>query len=411
MPMKHKREPFWIRPIDFVPALSGLIGKIALVTSFAVVWAQQLNITAPDFVFENVRLEIIIGSMVTLIAALLLPDTAPSGSLAPLIVLVPAMAGFGAHPFILSILTGILGILSIRTGIFNKLVSLSGPVNKADITLTFGISGIFMSLKNLKAFFGGINIPYLLMLSLLGLLYIGLVSLKRSWLMIPVTAVTALLFPLLFGMGPDVAADVSIPDLNPSYWWNTMWGIGFGLRLSTIIKTLPFAVFIVVLWAVDTVSIQAMIEANREAGEDKEEFRLSRSFIITSIRNILGGLFGGAQTSALWRSYLIPLFMVRRPMRASSVLLGILGVLAGVTAIPVKVLSFPPLIWFVLLFGIFLPFFLVGFKNTIKTGSLTSVGLVLCLTLAGLFISPIITWLGAVLSDKFIPVKCTTTKP
>ena len=29
---------------DFIPALSGIIGKIALVSSFALVWAQELLI-------------------------------------------------------------------------------------------------------------------------------------------------------------------------------------------------------------------------------------------------------------------------------------------------------------------------------------------------------------------------------
>ncbi len=400
--MKHKTNPVQIRPIDFVPALSGLIGKTALVTSFAVVWAKQLNITTPDFVFENVRIELLIGSIITLIVALLYKDTAPSGSLAPFIVLVPAMAGFGVHPFPLSVLIGLFGYLSIRTGLFHKLVSLSGPVTKTGITLTIGISGVMMSLKNLRDYFGGITSPLVLMTGLLLLLFLVLLRYKKNWLIIPVSAAIALLLPPLFGMRLELSAVYSLPSLNPSYWWNTMWGIGYGMDYNTLARTVPFALFAIVLWAVDTVSIQTMIEANSKPGDQREDIHLNRSFIVSSIRNLLGGIFGGAQTSALWRSYLIPLFMIKRPMRASSILMGALGITAGLLAVPVKILSYPPLIWFVLLFGIFLPFVLVGVRNALKSDKVLIILLILCLTLAGVIISPIVTWICAVLCDKLL---------
>lgn len=51
------------------------------------------------------------------------------------------------------------------------------------------------------------------------------------------------------------------------------------------------------------------------------------------------------------------------PIRSSSILLGILGIIAGITGVPIKILSFPPLIWTVLLFGIFIPFVSLGIKN------------------------------------------------
>jgi hypothetical protein len=58
--------PKSIKMIDFIPTLSGLIGKVALVSSFAFVWAEELAILSPYFIFENVRIEIIIGSLITL---------------------------------------------------------------------------------------------------------------------------------------------------------------------------------------------------------------------------------------------------------------------------------------------------------------------------------------------------------
>jgi hypothetical protein len=190
-----------------------------------------------------------------------------------------------------------------------------------------------------------------------------------------------------------------LPSFNPSYWWNEMWGIGFGLEFMTFLKTIPFAFFVLFLWAIDTISITTMLDSNYQHDEKKEEINLERSFIITSFRNILGGIFGGAQTSALWRSFLIPLFMMKRPLRPASILLGILGIAAGFTAYPIMVLSFPPLIWSVLLFGIFLPFVVVGFRNFRSTKKWMDKTVILVATVFGILISPMLTWVGAILFE------------
>ena len=389
-----------IKIIDFIPAISGLIGKIALVSSFALVWAQELSITSPHFVFENVRIEIIIGSIITLVMALILPNTAPAGTLAPLIVLIPTMVRFGVHPFILSILVGIIGMISIKTKLFEKLISLSGYISKTSLTLTFGISGVLLSVKKLISFFGEKSIPLFLLIFLLALAYLLLLKYKKNWLVIPVAAIVSVLIPLLFGVNIDISAPTSFPNFSPFYWWNDMWGIGFGIDLLTIIRTLPFALFVVLLWAIDTISINAMLHANFQANETREEINLDNSFMIASARNMIGGLCGGAQTSSLWRSFLIPLFMMKRPIRSASILLGILGILAGITAIPVKILSFPPLIWTVLLFGIFIPFVGLGIKNIKNAETIAQKGIILLFSATGVLISPILTWVGAVCFEK-----------
>ncbi|MDF2942111.1 MAG: hypothetical protein K0S01_969 [Herbinix sp.] len=391
-----------IRPIDFVPAFSGLIGKTALVTSFAVVWATELNIINPNFVFENVRIEMIIGSIITLLAALLMKDTAPSGTLAPLIVMVPTMVNYGVHPFILSLLVGIVGIISIKTNLFQKLIALSGAISKTSLTLTIGIAGILLSIKSLVAFFGNKHTPLFLIMIALVAVYLLLLKWNKLWLIIPVAAVISLLISTAFDISIGNVTTISLPSFNPSYWWNEMWGIGFGFELQTILKTLPFAFFVLLLWAVDTVSITSMLDATYQEQDKREEINLNRSFTITSLRNMIGGLLGGAQTSALWRSFLIPLFIVKRPLRPASIILGFLGIIAGFTAIPIKVLSFPPLIWSVLLFGIFLPFVMVGLKNLGSLEKLTQKIIIIMFSLLGVLISPIVTWLGAVLYEKLI---------
>jgi hypothetical protein len=396
---KRRFKPIHFKLIDFVPALSGLIGKTALVTSFAVVWATQFNITNPSFVFENVRIEMIIGSIITLVTALLLPNTAPSGTLAPLIVLVPAMAAFGVHPFLLSILVGIIGILGIKTKLFHKLVTLSGLVSKTSLTLTIGISGVLLSIKNLLSFFGERLLPLFIIIVSLSVVYFLLGRLNKLWLIVPVAAGISFIVSIAAGINLGKMDAFILPYFNPSYWWKEMWGIGFGFEFLTILKTIPFAFFVLLLWAIDTISITAMLEANYLPHEKKEEINLEHSFIITSLRNILGGVFGGAQTSALWRSFLIPLFMMKRPLRPASILLGIFGIAAGFTAYPIIVLSFPPLIWSVLLFGIFLPFVVVGYRNLRSTKKWMDKIVILIAAVFGILISPMITWVGAMLFE------------
>jgi hypothetical protein len=397
---KNRRNPNSFQLIDFVPALSGLIGKTALVTSFAVVWSNELNIKTPDFVFENVRIEMIIGSIITLIAALLLSDTAPSGTLAPLIVIVPTMARFGVHPFILSLLVGIIGIISIKTGLFHKLVGLSGSISKTSLSLTIGISGVLLSLNSLNTFFGDKRTPLFLIVVALTGTYFLLRKWNKIWLIIPVAAVVSILISTAFHVNLDDKFNLSLPSFHPSYWWNEMWGIGFGFDFLTVMKTLPFAFFVLLLWAVDTVSITAMLDATYEEHEKKEQIKLNRSFTIASLRNMIGGLFGGAQTSALWRSFLIPLFMVERPMRIASILMGILGIIAGFTAIPIKILSFPPLIWSVLLFGIFVPFIFVGVQTLWTTQKKTNKAAIILSATAGILFNPIFAWAIAILYEK-----------
>jgi hypothetical protein len=312
------------------------------------------------------------------------------------------MVNNGVHPFILSLMVGIIGIISIKTKLFKKLIALSGAISKISLILTIGIAGVLLSIKSLIAFFGNNYTPLLLIMITLMATYFLLRKWNKIWLIIPVAAMISISISTLFHIPIGNVTIISLPSFNPSYWWNEMWGIGFGVEIITILKTLPYALFVLLLWAVDTVSITTMLDSTYQQHEKREEINLNRSFTITSIRNIIGGLFGGAQTSALWRSFLIPLFMVKRPIRPASILMGLLGIIAGFTALPIKVLSFPPLIWSVLLFGIFLPFVIVGLKNLGNIDKNIHKIIILIFTISGVLISPLVTWVGAVLYEKLI---------
>ena len=384
---------------DFIPALSGLIGKIALVSSFALVWAQELLITNPNFVLENVRIELLIGSIITLIAAILYPNAAPVGTLAPLVVLVPVMVAFGVHPLILGVTVGSIGLLVVRTGIFKRLVDLAGFTSKTSIALTFGISGVWMSASKLYFFFDQKEQIFWVLVIVLILIYMILGYYKKNWLVIPVASIVAFIIPRLFGAGYEMTPVTTNLNLNPFYWWNDMWGIGFGLNVVTVLKTIPFALFVILLWTIDTVSIQAIRDASYGVGEEKEHMDINQSFLIVSIRNIIGAFFGGAQTGSLWRSFLIPLYMVKRPMRISAILLGIVGIIASLTVVPIQIMLFTPLVWSVLLFGIFMPLVVMAISNIIKEKKTRTKILILLFSAMGIVINPILTWISSVIYE------------
>jgi uncharacterized membrane protein (DUF485 family) len=386
--------------LDLVPTLGGLIGKIALVSSFALVWAKELGISTPDFVFENVRMEIFIGSMITLIAALAFRNVSPAGTLAPLIVLIPSMADFGVHPLILSIMVGLLGIISVKTKVFERLISASSDISKTSLTLVFGVTGVVLASQKLLHFFGNRYVPLLLLIITLSVSYVLLLIHQKSWLIIPLAAAVSLAFSWIFDIGLDASSQIKPMHFSPFYWWEEMWGIGFGLDIMTILRTLPFAIFVILLWTVDTLSIQAVISSGYKENDVREEINIRNSFMVISIRNMIGGFIGGAQTSSLWRSFLIPLYIMKRPLRNASILLGILGVIAGIAAIPIRILSFPPLVWSVLLFGIFIPFIITGIKNLKSTNTIITKLIIVIFAVLGIVFTPIITWLGAIMYEK-----------
>ena len=399
---KNKIKNLDISYKDFIPALSGLIGKIALVSSFTLVWAQELFITHPNFVLENVRIEILIGSIITLVATILYPTAAPAGTLAPLVILIPVMSAFGVHPLILGISVSVVGLVFLKSGLFMKLIDLSGSICKTSITLAFGITGIWMSVQKLYSFFREEKFVFWMMIIFLIIVYLVLLYLKRNWLVIPAVSVVAFMIPKLFGRGYELTSVNLTFHLNPSYWWNDMWGIGFGFHVGTILKTIPFAIFVVILWAIDTLSIQTIREAAYKKEEQKEELNIVQSFSIIAIRNLIGSFFGGAQTASLWRSFLIPLYMVKRPMRKCSVLLGIFGIIASLTVIPIQMMSYTPLVWSVLLFGIFMPFVVISVTNINTEKVVTKKIMILFFAIIGITISPILTWIASICYEKTV---------
>ena len=401
LPFKDYR----IRLEDTVPALSGAIGKVALVAAFAMAWAAGLGITDPAFVAENVRLEIVLGGLLTLIfCAFLNPYAGPPGTLATLIPVVPVMVLSGVHPLPLGILIGVIGLVIAAFRYFSKLVKINGEGTKGGIILLFGFLGISSSIEKLKVWADNTHAPHVFMLLLIiGLaLYILLGRLGAKWLVIPLCAAVAIGVSALFGLLPSLETVPGLPIISPDVWWNQKWGIGYGLSPQNFIKAIPYALLAIVMWPIDALAITTIQETSYPPEAKKAVIELNATYTIVSLRNIAGTVLGGSQIAAVWRSFMIPLGIVKRPVGGSALVLGVLAIGFGLLGFPIDVAIFAPLLWLVLIFGIYIPLIEVGIT---KIKSLASAQIAAVCIVGGIAINPVIGWIFAVFTENFGIIK------
>ena len=392
---------YTFRGEDIIPALSGAIGKVSLVAAFAVAWSVGYNIKDPSFVTENVRLEIVLAGILTILfCAILKPNIGPPGTLAPLIPIIPLMIASGVHPLPLGILIGLIGLVISVFRYFSKLVDITGPGTKGGIILLFGFQGIRSSLENLKGWTDVNKSPELFVLLLAsGLVsYVLLNRFNAKWAIIPVCSIVALAISSLFGIYPELNTGIGFPIIDPDVWWNEKWGLGWGLNAENFIKALPFALLAVMMWPIDALPVKAIQDDNYPKEAQKAKFCMNSTYIVVSLRNILGAILGGAQIAAIWRSFMIPLGIVKRPIGSSALLLGVLSVSFGVLGFPIDIAIFPPLLWLVLIFGIFIPLIEVG-VNTVKNSASAQIAAV-CI-IAGIAVSPVLGWIASILVENF----------
>lgn len=394
-------KDYTVRVEDLVPALSGTIGKAALVAAFAIAWAHGLGISDPAFVTENVRLELFLASLLTIIfCAFLNPYAGPPGTLAPLIPIIPIMTASGVHPFPLSISIGVLGLLLSGFKYFRKIVEINQSGTKGGIILLFGFLGIVSSLDNLHTWAVSEKAPGIVFILLLVslILYIILTRFNLRWLTIPGCAAFALIISTAYGLYPSFETPASLPIVNPGYWWNQVWGIGWGLNIENFIKAFPFVMLALVMWPLDALAIKTIQETNYPPEAKKAVFNMNTTYIIVSIRNIIGVVLGGAQIAAVWRSFMIPLGVVRRPIGGSALLLGIIGMGFALLGSPLDVAVFPPLLWPVLIFGVYIPMLEIGL-NTIRSLAKAQIAGI-CLV-GGIALNPVLGWMIAIFIENF----------
>ncbi len=315
---------------------------------------------------DSVRLELMIASAVALLlCALLNPYAAPAGTLAPLIPLIPAMAAAGVHPLPFAILVSLIGFLFAKTGVFNLLVRLNGPGAKAGVSLLFGGMGVVHAIQKLHIWVQSYQKPQFTLFVLFAgaVLYLFMSRAKIRWLVIPVCVIAALTVSAAFGLFPLISAQIGLPVLDPAFWWIQRWGVGYGLSIRNFVSAIPFVILVLTMWPVDALAIQTLQERNYPSTAKRAIMNIDDSFILITVRNLIGTIFGGVQTAAVWRSFMIPLAVSKRPIGGSALLLGLIGILFAVLGFPVDIAIFPPLVYMVLIFGVFVPMFESGWET------------------------------------------------
>ena len=334
--------------------------------AFATGWASALGIQDAGMIADCVRLELMIASAVALLlCALLNPYAAPAGTLAPLIPLIPAMAAAGVHPLPFAILVSLIGFLFAKTGVFNLLVRLNGPGAKAGVSLLFGGMGVVHAIQKLHIWVQSYQKPQFTLFVLFAgaVLYLFMSRAKIRWLVIPVCVIAALTVSAAFGLFPLISAQIGLPVLDPAFWWIQRWGVGYGLSIRNFVSAIPFVILVLTMWPVDALAIQTLQERNYPSTAKRAIMNIDDSFILITVRNLIGTIFGGVQTAAVWRSFMIPLAVSKRPIGGSALLLGLIGILFAVLGFPVDIAIFPPLVYMVLIFGVFVPMFESGWET------------------------------------------------
>ena len=388
-----------LRGVDMIPAMAGAVGKTALVAAFAMAWSVGLGIRDPTFVVENVRLELVVGGAFALLfSAFLNPAACPPGTLALLIPLIPLMVSAGVHPLPFAILVSMAGMGFAGSRFFSHFIKLNGTGTKTGMLLLFGLLGIIDSIRNLRIWADGYPDNMFFSLLLSGTMaYLLLHRFRAKWIVIPTCAAIALIVAAVHGVFPTFETEIGLPVLNPAVWWNERWGIGYGLSLRNFLTAIPFATLVMIMWPVDAMAIKAMQETNYPPEARRAHMEINVTFTVVALRNLIGSILGGAQTAAVWRSFMIPLSIIKRPIPGSALFLGVFVIAFGILGPLIDLGTFPPLVWLVLLFGVFVPMLDTGLMQVRKSGT---VHVSLICIVVGVAVHPVLGWGIAMLTEN-----------
>jgi hypothetical protein len=99
---------------------------------------------------------------------------------------------------------------------------------------------------------------------------------------------------------------------------------------------------------------------------------------------------------------MIPLAVSKRPIGGSALLLGLIGILFALLGSPIDIAIFPPLVYMVLIFGVFTPMLEGGWDGAENVRTLVTA--MSCIAL-GVIYSPTIGWGIALVLDNCTPLR------
>jgi hypothetical protein len=386
---------------DLVPALAATIGKVVMVTAMVAAFASQFGLT-PDFVAENVRLELLIagGIFVILFSAILNPRANLAGTHGPMIPLIPIIAAAGGHPLALGILIGVFGlVLSISKG-GSKLMTLTGVGVRGGLLIYLGAVGLISQISKLQnwaeaADTGAISF---VVIGVTILIYAYLARINKRWLAIPLCS--ALAGVIAFSMGAEFAFSTKpgLPHMNPFWWWgeNTGWQLGWP-DLGHFIAVIPFAILAVAMWSPDYLGHRVFQELNYPKQAKDVLMDVDDTMTVASLRQMIGAALGGGNIASSWGTYMIPAAIAKRPIPGGAILTAIMCVLAAIFGYPMDLAMWEPVLRIALIVGVFLPLLEAGMQMVRKHKDSLSAGT--CI-FACAFVNPVFGWAFTMLLDN-----------
>ena len=383
---------------DLTPAIAGTIGKVVMTTAIVTVFATGYGLSA-EFIVENVRFEMLIAAVffVILLSGMFVPTANLAGCHGPLIPLIPLIVLSGGHPLALGIMVGAFGLLLGLTKGGSTLVNLTGDGVRGGLLIYLGMVGLIGQMDALRGWSenAGNGAIFLAVMLITVLTYAGLIRINKRWLAIPLCSLIALVVALAMGAPFTFVTEPGIPNLNPFFWWgaDTGWMLGWP-DLAHFIAVLPFAVLAVSMWPPDFLGHRVFQEQNYPAGSERVLMNVDDTMTVSSLRQIVGSVFGGGNLASSWGTYMIPAAIAKRPIPAGAVLTGILCMLFVIVGYPMDIAAWAPVLRVALIVGVFVPLLEVGAQLIKTTTQAQSGGL--CI-IGSALVNPVFGWSLALL--------------
>ncbi len=387
---------------DLIPALSGTIGKVIMVTAIVAAFALKLGLS-PEFVSENVRLEMLIAALLFVIpfSGFFNPVANLPGTHGPLIPIIAIFVVAGGHPLSLGILIGVFGLLLgfLKGG--TKLVKVTSVGVRGGLLVFLGVTGFMGQITNVRSWAVGIGSEsiFLVVTLLILVAYAFLARLKKRWMAIPIAALVAGITAAVMGAPFKFVTSPGIPNFNPAYWWgeNSGWMLGLP-SLHDVITAFPFAILAIAMWAPDFLGHRSFQEHHYPPNAIKVRMNVDDTMIVASMRQIVGSIFGGGNMTSSWGTYLIPASIARRPIPAGAILTGVMCVIVALLGYPMDLAMWQPVLSAALIAGVFLPTLEAGI-HMLKTRHQGEAAAV-CI-FASAVVNPVFGWALAVVIENF----------
>jgi hypothetical protein len=313
----------------------------------------------------------------------------------------------GGHPLALSLLIGIFGLILGYYQGGSRLVRITSPGVAGGLLIFMGFEGALSRVDLLREWSlgleddGSMGYVALAILVVNIFVYAYLARIEKRWLSIPVCSASGLVIALVLGAGfdPQFKTKPGLPHFDPDYWWGSTdkgWQLGLP-HLGHFIASLPYAILAVALWPPDFLSHRVFQELNFPRNTEKIVMDVDDTITTCSLRQMFGSVFGDANITSSWGTYLIPAAEAKRPIPGGAIILGVFVITVAVLGYPMDVVSWPPVMRVSLLVGVFIPLLEAGI-NLVETEN-DAQAAAICL-LASVTVDPVIAWALTMMLDN-----------